>query len=65
MATAARFSAGAGSLPGARAKAAQSSAIFRRVAWSNGQVTPLDYNTAAIDEMTGHPNSSSKLEDLT
>ena len=53
MATAARFSAGAGSLSGSRANAAQRSAIFRLVASSNGRVIPLDYNTSAIDEMTG------------
>ena len=46
MATAARFSAGAASLAGSRANAAQSSAIFRRVASSNGLVIPLDYNTS-------------------
>jgi acyl-coenzyme A thioesterase PaaI-like protein len=53
MATAARFSAGAGSLSGSRANAAQRAAIFRLVASSNGQIIPLDYNTCAIDEMTG------------
>ena len=52
--TAARFSAGAGSLSGSRANAAQRAAIFRLVAWSNGLVIPLDYNTSAIDEMTGN-----------
>jgi hypothetical protein len=51
MATAARFSSGAGLLAGARAKAAQRSAIFRRVVSSNGMVMRLDYNTSAIDEM--------------
>jgi hypothetical protein len=44
-----------GSLPGSRANAAQRSAIFRRVAWSNGLVIPLDYNTSAIDEMSTRP----------
>jgi hypothetical protein len=34
-------------------KAAQSSAIFRRVVSSNGLTIPLDYNTPALDEMTG------------
>ena len=53
MATAARFSAGAGSLSGSRANAAQRAAIFRLVASSNGQIIPLDYNTCTIDEMTG------------
>jgi acyl-coenzyme A thioesterase PaaI-like protein len=53
MATAARFSAGAGSLSGSRANPAQRAAIFRLVASSNGQIIPLDYNTSAIDEMTG------------
>jgi hypothetical protein len=57
MATAARFSAGAGSLWGSRAKAAQNSAIFRLVASSNGLVIPLDYNTPAIDEMTANPDT--------
>jgi acyl-coenzyme A thioesterase PaaI-like protein len=33
-------------------KAATSSAIFRRVASSNGLTIPLDYNTSATDEMT-------------
>ena len=51
MATAARFSAGAGSLSGSRANAAQRAAIFWRVGSSNGQIIPLDYNTSAIDEM--------------
>jgi len=55
MATAARFSAGAGSRAGSRANAAQRSAIFRRVVWSNGLVIPLDYNTSAIDEMSTTP----------
>ena len=50
-ATAARFSAGTGSLNGSRANAAQRAAIFRRVAWSNGLSIPLDYNTSAFDEM--------------
>ncbi len=58
MATAARFSAGAGSLSGNRAKPAQRAAIFRLVVSSNGQVILLDYNTSAIDEMTGKPNSA-------
>jgi len=53
MATAARFSAGAGSLSGSRANAAQRAAIFCLVLSSNGQIIPLDYNTSAIDEMTG------------
>jgi len=52
MATAARFSAGAGSLAGSRANAAQRAAIFRRVVSLNGQIISLDYNTSAIDEMT-------------
>ena len=52
IATAARFSAGAGSLGGSRANAAQRSAIFRRVVSSNGLFIPLDYNTSALDEMT-------------
>jgi hypothetical protein len=55
MATAAGFSASAGSLAGSRANAAQRSAIFRRVVWSNGLVIPLDYNTSAIDEMSTRP----------
>jgi ABC-type transporter Mla subunit MlaD len=54
MATAARFSAGAGSLSGSRANAAQDAAIFRLVASSNGLTIPLDYNTPAIDEMTNN-----------
>jgi hypothetical protein len=54
MATAARFSAGTGSAAGNRANAAQRSAIFRLVAWSNGRIIPLDYNTSAIDEMAGN-----------
>jgi hypothetical protein len=62
MATAARFSAGAGSLSGNRANAAHRAAIFRLVASSNGLVIPLDYNTSAIDEMTGKPNSPPGLE---
>jgi acyl-coenzyme A thioesterase PaaI-like protein len=44
-----------GSLAGSRANAAQRSAIFRRVVWSNGLVIPLDYNTSAIDEMSTRP----------
>ena len=56
MATAARFSAGGGSLAGSRANSAQRPAIFRLVVSSNGQIIPLDYNTSAIDEMiTGKP----------
>jgi hypothetical protein len=51
MATAARFSAGTGALSGNRANAAHRAAIFRLVAWSNGRVILLDYNTPAIDEM--------------
>ena len=51
MATAARFSAGSVSLAGSRANAAQRAGIFWRVASSNGQIIPLDYNTSAIDEM--------------
>jgi hypothetical protein len=62
MATAARFSAGVGSFSGNRTNAAQSAAIFRLVASSNGLVIPLDYNTPAIDEMTGNPYSSPRLE---
>jgi hypothetical protein len=54
MATAARFSADAGSPPGKRAKSAQRAAIFRRVASSNSRIILLDYNTSAIDEMTGN-----------
>jgi hypothetical protein len=54
MATAARFSDGAGSPAGSLANAAQRAAIFRLVASSNGQTIALDYNTSAIDEMT-HP----------
>src|ERR1700689_2488163 len=53
MATAARFSAGAGSPAGRRGNAAQRAAIFRRVASLKGRIIPLDYNTSAIDEMTG------------
>jgi hypothetical protein len=56
IATAARFSAGAGSLSGSRLKPAHRAAIFRRVAWSNGLVIRLDYNTPAIDEMTATTN---------
>ena len=52
MTTAARFSAGPASEAEARVKAATSSAIFRRVASSNGLTIPLDYNTSATDEMT-------------
>jgi hypothetical protein len=52
MATAARFSADAGSLAGSRINAAQRAAIFRLVDWSKGQIIPLDYNTPALDEMT-------------
>jgi hypothetical protein len=52
MATAARFSAGAGPLSGNRVKSAQRSAIFRRVASSNGRAMPLDYTTLPIDETT-------------
>jgi acyl-coenzyme A thioesterase PaaI-like protein len=52
MTTAARFSAGPASAAEARVKAATSSAIFRRVASSNGLTIPLDYNTSATDEMT-------------
>ena len=55
MATAARFSVGAGSSSGRRANAAQRSAIFRRVVASNGCTIPLDYNTSALDEMTDDP----------
>jgi hypothetical protein len=62
MVTAARFSIGAGALSGSRANAAHRAAIFRLVAWSNGLVIPLDYNTPAIDEMRGKPNSSPGLE---
>src|SRR6202048_2213085 len=62
MATAARFSAGAGSLAGSRANAAQRSAIFRRVVSSNGRVIPLDYNTPAIDEMPQDLHSPPRLE---
>jgi hypothetical protein len=53
MATAARFNAGAASPAGRRANAAQSVAIFRRVASLKGRIIRLDYNTSAIDEMTG------------
>jgi acyl-coenzyme A thioesterase PaaI-like protein len=52
MATAARFSAGAGPPAGSRAKSAQRAAIFRRVVSSKGLFTLLDYNTPAFDEMT-------------
>jgi acyl-coenzyme A thioesterase PaaI-like protein len=52
MATAARFSADAGSPAGSRAKSAQRAAIFRRVVSSKGRFTLLDYNTPAFDEMT-------------
>jgi hypothetical protein len=52
MTTAARFSAGAASSGGIRANAAQSSAIFRRVASSNERAIELDYNSPAPDEMT-------------
>jgi hypothetical protein len=62
MATAAGFSAGAGSLTGSRAKPAHSSAIFRRVVSSNGRIIALDYNTSAIDEMTGNRHSSPRPE---
>jgi hypothetical protein len=65
MATAARFSAGDGSLAGRRANPAQPPAIFRRVVSSNGRIIPLDYNTSAIDEMTGKLNSSPQWNDLT
>jgi acyl-coenzyme A thioesterase PaaI-like protein len=58
MATAARFSAVAGSLAGKRANAAQRAAIFRLVVSSNGQIIPLDYNTSAIDEMTNDDGES-------
>jgi acyl-coenzyme A thioesterase PaaI-like protein len=51
MATAARFSAGAGWLSGKRAKPAHRAAILRLVASSNGRFIPLDYNTRAFDEM--------------
>jgi hypothetical protein len=64
MATAARFSAGTGSPPARRVNAAQRSAIFRRVVSLNGWLIRLDYNSRALDEMTGHPNSPLKLEDL-
>jgi acyl-coenzyme A thioesterase PaaI-like protein len=57
MATAARFSAGAGSLAGSRANAAQRAVIFRRVVSLNGQIISLDYNTSAIDEMTDDPSA--------
>ena len=57
MATAARFSAGTGSLSGSRAKAAQRAAIFRLVVSSNGWIIPLDYNTPAIDEMARKRNA--------
>jgi hypothetical protein len=62
MATAARFSTGAGSLAGRRANAAQRAAIFRRVASSNGLAIPLDYNTTAIDEMSGSLNKPPRME---
>jgi acyl-coenzyme A thioesterase PaaI-like protein len=62
MATAARFSAGAGSLAGSRANAAQRLAIFRLVASSNSLVMQLDYNTSTLDEMTGNQNSSPRPE---
>jgi ABC-type nitrate/sulfonate/bicarbonate transport system ATPase subunit len=59
MATAASFSAGAGSAEGRRANAAQRVAIFRLVASSNGRIIPLDYNTSAIDEMTRNRKNTS------
>jgi hypothetical protein len=58
------FSAGTGPLAGSRANSAQRPAIFRRVVWSNGRIIPLDYNTSAIDEMTGKLNSSPQWNDL-
>jgi hypothetical protein len=61
MATAARFSAGAGSASGSRANTAQRAAIFRLVVSSNGLIIPLevmqlDYNTPPIDEMPQMPD---------
>ena len=35
----------------------QRAAIFRLVAWSNGLVIPLDYNTSAFDEMLQNINA--------
>jgi acyl-coenzyme A thioesterase PaaI-like protein len=55
MATAARFSTGAGWISGKRAKPAHRAAIFRLVAWSNDIFIPLDYNTPVIDEMRRLP----------
>jgi hypothetical protein len=52
MATAARFSSGAGSPARVRVKAAQRPAIFRRVVSSNGRGIPLDYITFALDGMS-------------
>jgi len=51
IATAARFSAGTGSLAGSRANAAQRAAMSSLVERSNGLLIPLDYNTSAFDEM--------------
>jgi hypothetical protein len=65
MATAARFSAPSASPEGARVKAAQSSAIFRRVVSSNDRTIPLDYNTSASDEMTGQHDSPQETESTT
>jgi hypothetical protein len=56
MTTAARFNAGPDRLSGSRANAAQRSAIFCRVGSPNGHIIPLDYTTAAIDEMTAEPS---------
>jgi hypothetical protein len=52
LATAARFSAGAGSISAERVNAAHRSAIFRRVVSSNGWIILLDYNTPALDEIS-------------
>jgi acyl-coenzyme A thioesterase PaaI-like protein len=65
MTTAARFSAGAGSLAGSRKNAAQSSAIFRRVVSSKDLTMQLDYNTSAFDEMTGTDFTGRDRPDMT
>jgi hypothetical protein len=62
MATAARFSAGAGSLCGRRTNAVHRLAIFRLVASLKGHPIPLDYNTPAIDETTRSPDKQPELE---
>ena len=64
MATAARFSAGAGSLSDRRVNAAQRSAIFRLVASLKGRMA-LDYTMRAIDEMTANPNAAMEMSGMT